>query len=296
MEKIVSHISELIGETPLFKLTKVVPSGAADVYVKLESLNIGHSIKDRVVLNILEVAEEQGKISPSDAVVEVTDGNASISLAMLAAAKGYRSILVMPEGTSAAYLPKLSMYDAEVIETPESEGINGAIKAAVELSQQDGYFYLNQYRNLANTAVHEGMTGPEIVDAFDGKYPDSFVATAGTGGTLTGVGKYLRAGNPNIELYAVETEEAPILSNELKGESAISGISSDYLSPLLDQTLYNGVIRISSQEAVEMTKRLAREEGLLLALSSGAAIAGAIEIAKKLGTNKKVITISNGDY
>ena len=296
MKKVVNHISELIGETPLFKLTKLVPQGAADVYVKLESLNVGRSIKDRVVLNILEVAEEQGRISPSDTVVEVTDGNASLSLAILAASKGYRSIMMMPKGSSQDFSGKLAYIDTEIIETPAEEGIEGAIKAARDLSQQEGYFYLNQYSNLANTAVHEGMTGPEIVDAFDGHSPDAFVATAGTGGTLTGVGRYLRSVNPNVELYAVESNQAALLSNDDIGRVAISGMSGDYLSPLLDQTLYNGVVRVSLEEVHQTTQDLARLEGLLLGPASGAAIAGAIEIAKRLGSGKKVVTISNGDY
>lgn len=295
MTRIVTSVTELIGETPLFKLSKVVPSGAAEVYLKLESLNVSGSIKDRTVLNSMEVAEEDGDLQLGDTIVEATDGNAGVAVAMFAAAKGYHALLVIPEGTPQTQKAILSAYGAEVVETPEAQGMTGAIKKAEELGKQAGYFYLNQFRNPSNASVHEATTGPEIIDAFQHHGPDAFVAPVGTGATLTGVGRALKTFNPNIEIYAVEPAENQILSDGPTDEHQIHGISPGFIPPNLDVTLYHGVVRVSSLEAAEMTVRLAKEEGLLLGISSGAAAVGAIEIAKRFGRGKKVVTIA-ADY
>ncbi|MDE1548071.1 PLP-dependent cysteine synthase family protein [Jeotgalibaca caeni] len=295
MAKKISSIAELVGETPLIPLRKVVPSGAADIYVKLEATNFGGSTKVRTVLNSIEVAEESGEIEVGDTLVEATDGNAGVAVAMFAAAKGYQALLVMPEASHPSVLSLLSAYGAEVVETPGAEGMPGAIAKAEELGKQEGFYYLRQFGNEANAAVHEATTGPEIIEALDGEAPDAFVATVGTGGTLTGVGRALRTENPNVELYAVEPEETQVLSGGTIGEHQIPGISPGFIPPALDVTLYNGVVRVSSQEAAAMAIRLAKEEGLLLGTSSGAAIVGAIEIAKRLGRGKTVVTISGDD-
>lgn len=292
MAKKVTSISELIGNTPLIKLNKVVPEGAADVYVKLESHNFGGSIKDRTALNMLEVAEEDGSLKPGFTILEATDGNMGISIAMLAAAKGYKALLVLPQEDNHSVRLILEAYGAKVIETPIEEGMSGAIAKAEELSKQVDTYYLRQFQNPANPAMHEATTGPEIIEAFVGKTPDAFVASVGTGGTLTGVGRSLRVVNPNVELYAVEPTESQVLSDGPQGRHHIPGMGAGFIPPVLDVTLYNGVIRISSEEAAAMAIRLAKEEGLLLSSSSGAAIAGAIEIAKRLGRDKTVVTIS----
>lgn len=292
MAKKVTSISELIGNTPLIKLNKVVPSGAADVYVKLEAHNAGGSVKDRIALNMIEVAEEEGKLNPGDTILEATDGNTGVSIAMLAAAKGYSALLVMPKEVNPSVTLVLEAYGAQVIETPTEEGISGAIAKAEEMSSQDHFYYLRQFQNPANPSMHEATTGPEIIDALDGQSPDAFVATVGTGGTLTGVGRALRIANPNVELYAVEPAESQVLSDGPQGEHSIPGMGAGFIPPVLEVTLYNGVVRITSQEAAAMAIRLATEEGLLLGTSSGAAVAGAIEIAKRLGRGKTVVTIS----
>ncbi len=292
MAKIVTSISELVGDTPLIKLNKVVPQGAADVYVKLEACNIGGSAKDRIALNMMEVAEEEGILNPGDTIIEATDGNTGVGVAMLAAAKGYQALLVIPEEVNPLMNLILQAYGAEIVQTPAAEGMSGVIAKAEELSEKENSYYLRQFQNPANPYMHEATTGPEIIDALDGETPDAFVATVGTGGTLTGVGKALRTVNPNVELYAVEPEESQVLSDGPQGKHSISGIGASFIPPVLDVTLYNGVILISSQEAAAMAVRLAKEEGLLLGPSSGAAVAGAIEIAKRLGRDKTVVTIS----
>lgn len=292
MARRVTSVSELIGETPLIRLNKVVPEGAAHVYVKLEDSNIGGSVKDRTVLNMMEVAEEEGNLNFGDTIVEATDGNAGVSIAMLAAAKGYRSLLVMPEDVHPLLVRTMQAYGAEILQTSAEQGLTGAIEKAEELGGQKSFYYLRQFQNPANASMHEATTGPEIIEALDGNSPDAFVASVGTGGTLTGIGKALRTENPNVELYAVEPEEAQVLSDGTKSDHRISGMAPGFIPPALDVTLYNGVVRVSSKEAAEMTVRLAKEEGLLLGISSGAAVAAAIEIAKRLGHNKTVVTLS----
>lgn len=295
MSKTIDNLAALIGDTPLLKLTKVIPSEIADVYLKLEGRNISGSTKSRTVLNSIEVAEEAGAIQVGDTIVEATDGNAGIAIAMLAAKKGYHSLLVMPAGADVSYTQLLRTYGAAIVETEQTAGISGAIKEAERLSKQKGYYYLNQFNHVGNLAVHEATTGPEIMDALDGIAPDAFVATVGTGATLTGVGRYLRKEDPNVEIFAVEPAESPVLSGGLAGEHQIPGISPGFIPPLLDVHLYNGVVKVTSNEAIEMTHRLAKEEGLRVSISSGAAVVGAIEIAKRLGRGKKVVTISVAD-
>lgn len=292
MARKVTSVSELIGETPLIRLNHVVPDTAAEVYVKLESLNISGSVKDRIALNMIEVAEEEGSLRVGDTIIEATDGNTGISLAMLAAAREYHVLLVMPEYAKPNARLLLAAYGAKIITTPAAAGMAGAVAKAEELARQEGYYYPRQFQNPANPAVHEATTGPEIIEAL-GKVPDAFVATVGTGGTLTGVGRALRAENPNVELYAVEPQETQVLSDGAKEEHGIPGIAPGFIPPVLEVSLYNGVVRISTEEAAEMAIRLAKEEGLLLGTSTGAAVAGAIEIAKKLGHGKTVVTVSS---
>jgi len=297
MVKVVSSIANLIGDTPIIKLNKVVPEGVADVYVKLESFNAGGSVKDRIALNMIEVAEEEGLLKPGYTIVEPTSGNTGVGLAMLAAAKGYKAIFVMPDTMSMERRLLLAAYGAELVLTPGAEGMNGSITKAREIAAQPEHFMPMQFDNPANPAVHEATTGPEIIEAFEGKTPDAFIAGVGTGGTVTGVGKALRKVNPNVEIYALEPTDSAVLSGKPKGPHKIQGIGAGFIPTVLDTTLYNGIIQVSNEQAFEMARRVAREEGILVGISGGAAIAGAIEVAIRLGKGKSVVTVApdNGE-
>ena len=297
MVKVVHTVTDLIGETPIIRLTKVVPADAAEVYVKLESFNVGGSVKDRIALNMVEVAEQEGKLKPGTTIIEPTSGNTGVGLAMIAAAKGYKAIFVMPDTMSIERRKLLKAYGAELILTPGADGITGSINKAKELAESKGYFMPMQFENIANPAVHAATTGPEILEAFGGVAPDAFVSAVGTGGTLTGVGQVLKKADPAVKIYALEPTESPVLSGGPKGPHKIQGIGTGFVPSVLDTVIYDEVLQVSSDEAFEMTRRLAAEEGLLVGISSGAAIKGAIDVAIKLGRGKKVITVApdNGE-
>lgn len=297
MVKVVHSVTDLIGETPMIRLTKVVPADAAEVYVKLESFNIGGSVKDRIALNMIEVAEQEGKLKPGDTIIEPTSGNTGVGLAMIAAAKGYKAIFVMPDTMSVERRKLLKAYGAELILTPGADGITASINKARELVETKGYFMPMQFENIANPAVHAATTGPEILEAFGGIAPDAFVSAVGTGGTLTGVGQALKKVDPAVKIYALEPTESPVLSGKPKGPHKIQGIGTGFVPKVLDTVLYDEILQVSSDEAFEMTRRLAAEEGLLVGISSGAAIKGAIDVAIKLGQGKKVVTVApdNGE-
>lgn len=199
MVKVVHSVTDLIGETPMIRLTKVVPADAAEVYVKLESFNVGGSVKDRIALNMIEVAEQEGKLKPGDTIIEPTSGNTGVGLAMIAAAKGYKAIFVMPDTMSVERRKLLKAYGAELILTPGADGITASINKARELVETKGYFMPMQFENIANPAVHAATTGPEILEAFGGIAPDAFVSAVGTGGTLTGVGQALKKLIPQLK-------------------------------------------------------------------------------------------------
>ena len=297
MVKIVSSVVELIGDTPIIKLSKVVPEGFADVYLKLEAFNVGGSIKDRIALNMIATAEEEGILKPGDTIVEPTSGNTGVGLAMLAAAKGYKAIFVMPDTMSIERRLLLSAYGAELVLTPGAEGMPTAIAKAREIAAQPGHFLPLQFENPANPAIHETTTGPEIIAAFDGVGPDAFLSAVGTGGTITGVGRALRKVNPDVGIYALEPSESAVLSGGQKGPHKIQGIGTGFIPQVLDTAVFDGVFQVSSEEAFAMTLRLAKEEGILVGISSGAAVAGAIALAGQLGAGKSVVTIApdNGE-
>lgn len=300
MAKLVQNVTQLIGDTPLVKLNRVVPEGSAEVYVKLEFQNPGASVKDRIAISMIEVAEAEGKIKPGDTIVEPTSGNTGIGLAMVAAAKGYKAILVMPETMSMERRNLLRAYGAQLVLTPGAEGMKGAIKRAEELQAENpGYFMPQQFKNQANVKVHRETTGPEIVEAInshDGKL-DAFIAGIGTGGTITGAGSVLRENFPNIKIYAVEPAASPVLSGGKPGPHKIQGIGAGFVPDILNTNIYDGVIPVENDDAFETSRRVAKEEGILGGISSGAAIFAALKVAKELGAGKRVVAVipSNGE-
>jgi cysteine synthase A len=300
MAKLVQNITQVIGDTPLVKLNRVVPEDSAEIYVKLEFQNPGASVKDRIAISMIEVAEAEGKLKPGDTIIEPTSGNTGIGLAMVAAAKGYKAILVMPETMSMERRNLLRAYGAELVLTPGAEGMKGAIKRAEEiLAENPGYFMPQQFNNQANVKIHRETTGPEIVEAIsahDGKL-DAFISGIGTGGTITGAGSVLKQNFPNIKIYAVEPAASPILSGGKPGPHKIQGIGAGFVPDILNTEIYDGVITVENEEAFETSRRVAREEGILGGISSGAAIFAALKVAKELGKGKRVIAIlpSNGE-
>lgn len=300
MAKIVQSVTELIGDTPLVRLNRLVPAGSAEVYVKLEYQNPGASVKDRIAISMIEVAEQEGRIKPGDTIIEPTSGNTGIGLALVAAAKGYKAILVMPETMSIERRNLLRAYGAELVLTPGSEGMNGAVRKAEELAQENpSYFLPQQFKNQANVKIHRETTGPEIVEAInslDGKL-DAFVAGIGTGGTITGAGEVLKKNFDGIKIYAVEPAASPLLSGGKPGPHKIQGIGANFVPDILDREIYDGVITIENEDAFEYARRAAKEEGILCGISSGAAIYAALQVAKELGEGKRVIAVvpSNGE-
>ena len=293
MSKIYTSIDQLIGNTPLLKLNRIVPEDAADVYVKLEFFNPADSIKDRIALSMIEKAEAEGKLKPGDTIIEPTSGNTGIGLASVAAAKGYHLIIVMPETMSVERRKLMQGYGAELILTPGADGMKGSIAKAQELVDTKGYFMPMQFENPANPAIHEATTGQEIIDAF-GKddLPDAFVAGVGTGGTLSGIGHALKKVDPNVKVYALEPAESPLLKEGKAGKHKIQGISAGFIPKTLDQEVYDGIIEVSSDDAIKTGQAVGRLEGFLPGISAGANIYGAIELAKQLGKGKKVVTVS----
>jgi cysteine synthase len=294
--KVVQSITELIGHTPLVKLNRLVTDKHADVYLKLEFMNPGSSVKDRIGLAMIEAAEKDGKLKAGDTIVEPTSGNTGIGLAMVAAAKGYKTKLVMPETMSMERRNLLRAYGAELVLTPGPEGMGGAIRKATELSKENGYFMPQQFENEANPKIHRETTGKELLEQADGQL-DGFVSGIGTGGTITGAGGFLKEHFPNLRIAAVEPQDSPILSGGNPGPHKIQGIGAGFVPDILDTKVYDEVIQVSTEQAFEYARRAAKEEGILGGISSGAAIYAALQLAEKLGPGKKVVAIipSNGE-
>ncbi|KSU76520.1 MULTISPECIES: cysteine synthase A [Fictibacillus] len=296
MARIANSITELIGETPVVKLNHLAGEDAADIYLKLEFMNPGSSVKDRIALAMIEKAEEEGALKPGDTLIEPTSGNTGIGLAMVAAAKGYKSVIVMPDTMSMERRNLLRAFGAELVLTPGAEGMGGAIRKAEALSQENGYFLTQQFKNQANPEIHRKTTGREIIAQFpDGL--DGFISGIGTGGTITGAGEVLKESFPDIKVYAVEPTDSPVLSGGKPGPHKIQGIGAGFVPDTLNTSVYDEVLQITNDEAFEYARRAAREEGILGGISSGAAIAAALKVAKKLGKGKKVLAIipSNGE-
>ncbi len=292
------RVTSLIGKTPAVKLRTLVPAEAADVYVKLEWFNPGGSVKDRIALAMVEDAERSGKLRAGDTIVEPTSGNTGIGLAMVAAAKGYKAILVMPDTMSVERRSLLRAYGAEVVLTPGAQGMRGAIAKAEEIAATDSekFFIPQQFDNPANSRVHEETTGPEIVEQMGGQL-DAFIAGVGTGGTVTGVGRVLKREIPNCKIIAVEPTDSPVLSGGNPGPHKIQGIGAGFIPSILDVKLLDRVIQVRNEDAFEMARAAAKQEGILVGISTGAAIFASIQVAKELGRGKRVLTVSpsNGE-
>ncbi|MBD5432004.1 MAG: cysteine synthase A [Lactobacillus sp.] len=294
MATIYNSVTELVGDTPLLKLNNISDDSMADIYVKLESKNPAGSVKDRIALAMIEKAEREGKIKPGDTIVEPTSGNTGIGLASMGAAKGYKVIIVMPESMSVERRKLMKGYGAELILTPASEGMKGSIAKAEELVKEHGYFMPMQFDNPENPNIHELTTGPEIIGAFQGlgKKIDAFVAGVGTGGTLSGIGRALKQADPETKVYALEPAESPLLKDGKTGKHGIQGISAGFIPKNLDQEIYDDIVEISTDRAMEVAREVGRKEGFLPGISAGANIAGAIELAKKLGSGHSVVTVA----
>ena len=297
MSKLYNNITELIGNTPIVKLNHLVPEDAADVYVKLEAFNPGSSVKDRIALSMIEAAEQDGTLKPGGTIVEATSGNTGIGLSWVGAAKGYKVVIVMPETMSVERRKIIQAYGAELVLTPGSEGMKGAIAKAQEIAQERNGWLPLQFNNPANPEVHERTTGAEIIAAFGETGLDAFVGGVGTGGTISGVSHALKKVNSSIKVYAVEADESAVLSGEKPGPHKIQGLSAGFVPDTLDTSSYDGIIRVSSEQALNLGQKIGGYEGFLVGISSAAAIFAAIEVAKKLGKGKKVLALApdNGE-
>ncbi|MFC4558576.1 cysteine synthase A [Virgibacillus kekensis] len=293
--RVADNIAGLIGETPIVKLNRTVDENSADVYLKLEFMNPGSSVKDRIALSMIEAAEESGDLKDGDTIIEPTSGNTGIGLAMVAAAKGYKTVLVMPDTMSQERRNLLRAYGAKLVLTPGADGMKGAIKKAEELKDENGYFMPQQFNNEANPEVHARTTGKEIVKQMDEL--DAFVSGIGTGGTITGAGKVLKENFENVKIYAVEPEDSAILSGGSPGPHKIQGLGAGFVPKILDTDVYDEVIRISNEESFEASRQVAKLEGILGGISAGAAVAAAKKVAKQLGKGKKVLAVipDNGE-
>ncbi|NLI90364.1 MAG: cysteine synthase A [Epulopiscium sp.] len=296
MKNVYGSVTDLIGRTPIVKLNNIVEEDMADIYVKLEWFNPGGSVKDRIALNMIKKAEEEGIIKPGDTIIEPTSGNTGIGLALVGAALGYRVILTMPETMSKERRLLLKAYGAQVMLTPGSEGMRGSINLAKKLSDEEGYFMPQQFENLANPDIHRLTTAREILDDM-GKDIDAFVAAVGTGGTVTGIGEVLKEEIEGIKIVTVEPKDSAVLSGEGPGPHKIQGIGAGFIPEVLNTTVYDSIVTIENDRAMEVARQVASKEGILVGISSGANIAAAMEVARELGKGRNVLTISpsNGE-
>lgn len=290
-EKVAKNVTELIGQTPMVKLNHIVEPASAEILAKIEKFNPGGSIKDRICLSMVEDAEKKGLLKEDSTIIEPTSGNTGIGLAMIAAVRGYRCILTMPDTMSVERISILKAHGAEVVLTPGAEGMTGAVKKAEDLVKKTpNSFMPQQFKNPANPKIHRETTAKEILEATGGVL-DAFVAGVGTGGTITGVGEVLKELNPKIKVVAVEPKKSPVLSGGKAGPHKIQGIGAGFIPDILNQKVIDEIIQVDDADAFETTKRLAKEEGLFVGISSGAAVWAALKVAKDLGKGKRVVTI-----
>jgi cysteine synthase len=289
--RVVDSITDLIGQTPLVRLQRIVKPGMANIYVKVESFNPGGSVKDRIALEMIKDAEERGALRPGGTIVEPTSGNTGIGLAMIAAARGYRLIVVMPETMSVERRLLMAAYGAEFVLTPGSEGMNGAIEEAKRLLRENpDYFMPQQFENPANPEAHRKSTVLELLDQLSNI--DAFVAGIGTGGTITGVGEVLKTHLPNVKIVGVEPASSPVISGGKPGPHKIQGIGAGFVPKVLNKTILDELIPVVNEDALETARKLAREEGLLVGISAGAAVSAALQVASSLGEGKNVVVIA----
>jgi len=289
------HLLNMIGNTPVVKLNHMTNEETADVYVKLEGFNLTGSVKARAALGMIEEAEAAGILKPGVKIIEPTSGNTGIALAYIGKLKGYEVNIVMPDTMSVERRNIIKSYGAELILTDGSKGMSGAIAEATRLAQEEGYFMPQQFTNDANRKIHYNTTGLEIIEDFETL--DAFVASVGTGGTISGAGKRLKEHYASIQIVGVEPVESPVLSGGAPGPHKIQGIGPGFIPAIYDASVVDQIEKVDSATAYEVTKRLLNEEGLFLGISSGAAIAAAIRVAEQLGKGKKVLVISpdNGE-
>ena len=291
MSKIAKNILDKVGGTPLVELSAKVNAGAAKVLAKVEFFNPGGSVKDRIAVAMVEAAEADGTLKPGATIIEPTSGNTGVGLALVSAVKGYHLILTMPETMSIERRKLAAAYGAEIVLTPGSEGMKGAIAKATELRDSTpGAVILQQFENPANPARHAATTGPEIFADTNGAV-DIFVAGVGTGGTLSGVSKYLKSQKPSVKVFAVEPDTSPVLSQGKSGPHKIQGIGAGFVPKTLDTAAYDGVIPVAAEDAGATARALAAKEGLLVGISSGAAAFAALELAKKPENAGKTIVV-----
>ncbi len=290
-DKIANNVTELIGHTPLVRFNRIARDGSADILAKLEYFNPGGSVKDRICLEMIEDAEKRGLLKKGSTIVEPTSGNTGIGLAMIAAVKGYKCILTMSEAMSLERIYILKSYGAEVVLTPASEGMQGAIDKAGEiLKKTHNSFMPQQFNNQANPQAHRKSTAVEILEATDGDL-DAFVAGVGTGGTITGVGEVLKKHNPNIRIIAVEPKGSAVLSGGKPGPHKIQGIGAGFVPEILNRNIIDQIIQVGDNDAFRTAKLLAKEEGLFVGISAGAAAWAALEVAEGLGRGKTVVVV-----
>src|SRR5699024_7183908 len=299
MNNVFNNISEAIGNTPLVKLNQLTDENSANVYVKLEFMNPGSSVKDRIALAMIEAAEEAGDLKAGTTIVEPTSGNTGIGLAMVAASKGYKAVLVMPDTMSKERRNLLRAYGAELVLTPGADGMKGAIKKATELAEKDNFFMPQQFENPANPEIHAKTTGKELVEQANasGFEIDAFISGIGTGGTISGAGKVLKENFDNVKVVAVEPTDSAVLSGKEPGPHKIQGIGAGFIPKTLNTDIYDEIITIENEESMNTARELAKQEGILGGISSGAAVKAGIQVAKELGKGKNVVVIlpSNGE-
>jgi cysteine synthase A len=289
--KIANDVTELIGNTPLVRLHHVTDGAVAEVVAKLEFYNPAHSVKDRIGVSMIDAAERAGMIKADTVILEPTSGNTGIALAFVCAARGYKLALTMPESMSKERRMLLRAYGAELILTPASEGMSGAIRRAEEMAASDSrYFIPQQFKNPANPAIHRKTTAEEIWRDTDGKI-DFLIAGVGTGGTITGVGEVIKARKPSFKAVAVEPDASPVLSGGLRGPHPIQGIGAGFIPEILNTQIYDEIIRVKNEDAFSIARRMAREEGLLVGISSGAATWAALQVAHRPENAGKLIVV-----
>ena len=285
------EITELIGRTPLVRLNRLSKPGCATIFGKVEFFNPGGSVKDRICLNMINEAERQGKLKPGGTIIEPTSGNTGIGLALVAAVRGYKLILVMPESMSMERASLLSSYGAQLVLTPAWEGMKGSIREAESLLALNPSYYMpDQFSNPANPAMHRMTTALEIWDAMDGKI-DAFVAAVGTGGTITGCGEVFKERNPGVKVVAVEPAGSPVLSGGDPGPHKIQGIGAGFIPKVLNRKIIDRVLTVTDDEAYQTAKQLSKQEGLLVGISAGANVFAAQKVAEELGPGKNVVTV-----